>query len=64
MYDDCSSLQTNLGPVLIAVNSFDEVQSRTGMLQSASDNHRLQKIIQTVTSKLANSATPQVVVLR
>ena len=61
---NCFSLQTNLGPVLIAVNSFDQAQSKTGLLQSASDNWRLQKIIQTVTSKLANSFTPQVIVLR
>lgn len=54
---------TNLGPVLIAVNSFDQVQSKTGLLQSMSDNQRLQKIIQMVTSKLANSSTPQVIVL-
>lgn len=61
---NCLSLQTNLGPVLIAVNSFDQVQSKTGLLQSMSDNQRLQKIIQMVTSKLANSSTPQVIVLR
>lgn len=61
---DCFSLQTNLGPVLIAVNSYDQVQSKTGLLQSASDNQRLQKIILTVTSKLANSSAPQVIVLR
>ena len=64
MQYDCFSLQTNLGPVLIAVNSFDQVQSKTGLLQSMSDNQRLQKIIQMVTSKLANSSTPQVIVLR
>ena len=64
MYCDCLSLQTNLGPVLIAVNSFDQVQSKTGLLQSTSDNQRLQKIIQAVTSKLANSSSPQVIVLR
>ena len=61
---NCLCLQTNLGPVLIAVNSFDQVQSKTGLLQSMSDNQRLQKIIQMVTSKLANSSTPQVIVLR
>ena len=64
MQYDCFALQTNLGRVLIAVNSFDQVQSKTGLLQSTSDNQRLQKIIQMVTRKLANSSTPQVVVLR
>ncbi|KAJ7378290.1 Myosin [Desmophyllum pertusum] len=54
---------TNLGPVLIAVNSFAEAQSKTGLLQSIADNQRLQSIVQTVTRKLAISSAPQVIVL-
>lgn len=57
-------LQTSMGPVLIAVNSFDQVQSKTGVLQSVPDNEQLQTIIQTVTNKLASSSASQVIVLR
>ena len=56
--------QTNLGSVMIAMNSFDRAQSRTGLPQSFSDNQRLQTVIQRVTRKLAYSSAPQVIVLR
>ena len=49
---------------MIAVNSFDQAQSKTGLPQSVTDNQRLQTIIQTVTRRLAYSSAPQVVVLR
>ena len=52
--------QTSLGPVLIALNSFDQIQSKTGLMP----NQHLQTIIQTVTRKLASSGAPQVIVLR
>ena len=54
---------TNLGSVMIAMNSFDRAQSRTGLPQSFSDNQRLQTVIQRVTRKLAYSSAPQVIVL-
>lgn len=50
---------TRLGPVLIAVNSFDQTQSKVG----PKHNQHLQRVIQTVTRKLAASSTPQVIVL-
>ncbi|XP_015753714.1 PREDICTED: unconventional myosin-X-like, partial [Acropora digitifera] len=50
---------TRLGPVLIAVNSFDQIQSKVG----PKHNQHLQRVIQTVTRKLAASSTPQVIVL-
>ena len=55
-----SASQTNLGPVLIAVNSFDQARTKAGFMH----NQHLQAIIQTVTWKLATSSSPQVVVLR
>ena len=55
-----SCFQTRLGPVLIAVNSFDRIQSKVG----PKHNQHLQRVIQTVTRKLAASSTPQVIVLR
>lgn len=54
---------TNLGLVMIAMNSFDRAQSKTGLPQSFSDNQRLQTVIQRVTRKLAYSSAPQVIVL-
>ncbi|KAK2557261.1 Unconventional myosin-VIIb [Acropora cervicornis] len=50
---------TRMGPVLIAVNSFDQIQSKVG----PKHNQHLQRVIQTVTRKLAASSTPQVIVL-
>lgn len=50
---------TRLGPVLIAVNSFDQVHSKTGPQHSK----ELQTVVQKVTKKLASSSAPQVIVL-
>ena len=52
--------QTSLGPVLIAVNSFDQVQSKSSFQHS----QKLQEVVQRVTRKLATSGSPQVIVLR
>lgn len=54
---------THLGSVMIAINSFDRTQSKTGLPQSFSDNQRLQTVIQRVTRRLAYSSVPQVIVL-